>query len=200
MPCTVALALMASADEPGDWLAGAVRVKTEDPPAVIAGGWKLAVTPLGSPEMVSAANCEKPFALASDTLMVVVSPGRSVTWLGTAVSVNVEAATIVSGVDEVPLWPFTVTVIGPVAAPEGTAKERLVALAPVTGATIILAPAVYSVTTGVAPFAVKFVPVTLTTVPMEADVGAKLVMVGPADVTVWVSAEDVQALSLLSPP
>jgi hypothetical protein len=161
-----------------------VRVRSDEPPAVIDCGWKLAVMPEGSPETPSMANCEKPFVLESDTLTVVDWPGSSVTELGAAVSVKLEAATMVSGVDELQLWPFTVTVMGPVAAPVGTINERLVALALVTGALVVPPPAAESVTTGVTPLPARLAPVTLTGVPKEAEEGVKLVMAG-AGVVAW---------------
>lgn len=51
----------------GDWLAGAVRVRIENCPAVICAGWKLAVTPEGTPETPRVASWVKPFELASET-------------------------------------------------------------------------------------------------------------------------------------
>jgi hypothetical protein len=54
--------------------------------------------------------------------------------------VKLEDGTTVSELAEVALWPFTVTVIGPVAAPEGIMKERLVAVTLETGATMVPPP------------------------------------------------------------
>ena len=67
IPCTTALALIVSCVALGDWPAGAVTVGIENWPAVICGGWKLAVTPVGAPETARVANCVKLFALASET-------------------------------------------------------------------------------------------------------------------------------------
>ena len=54
--------------------------------------------------------------------------------------VKFEEETIVSGVDVVALWLLTVTVIGPVAAPEGMTNDRLFELALETGAGIVPPP------------------------------------------------------------
>ena len=44
---------------------------------------------------------------------------------GATVREKLEGGIMVSGVLEAPLWAPTVTVIGPVAAPAGTVKERV---------------------------------------------------------------------------
>src|ERR1039458_8793601 len=49
------------------WLAGAVNVSTEVWPELIEVGTKAAVTPLGTPVMLSAASCVKPLVLLSCT-------------------------------------------------------------------------------------------------------------------------------------
>jgi len=49
--------------------------------------------------------------------------------LGVALNVKLEAAVIVREVEDTALWLFAVTVIGPVAAPVGMTKDKLVALA-----------------------------------------------------------------------
>jgi hypothetical protein len=67
-------------------------------------------------------------------------PGTKVTDDGPAVKVKLEDDTTVSELDEVTLWPFTITVIDPVAAPEGMMKERLLAVALEIGATMVPPP------------------------------------------------------------
>jgi hypothetical protein len=94
--------------------------------------------------------------------------------------VKLDVAVIVNEVEDEALCEFAVTVIGPVAAPVGMTKDRLVALALDTEAGIVPPPCWLSVTTGVALFAVKFVPVTAMRLPTDADVGVKLVMLGGA--------------------
>jgi len=108
--------------------------------------------------------------------------------LGVALSVKLDAAVIVSEVEDTAFWLFAVTVMGPVAAPVGMTKDRLVALALETEAGIVPPPCWFNVTEGIALFAVKFVPVTVISVPTAADVGVKLVIVGAgAAVTVNVT-------------
>ena len=116
--------------------------------------------------------------LCSAIWIVVVCPTSSVTALGAAVRVKFEEETIVSGVDVVALWPLTVTVIGPVAAPEGITNDRLFELALETGAGIVPPPCRLSVTCGVVPLAVKPLPVIVTSAPIAADAGLKLVIAG----------------------
>src|SRR5271155_3952323 len=70
--------------------------------------------------------------------------------------------------------------MGPVAAPVGITNDKMVEVALETGAGSVPPPAWTSVTCGVAPFGVKFVPVTVIIAPTDADVGLKLAMVGPA--------------------
>jgi hypothetical protein len=67
VPCTIAPAPIVSCVALGAWFEGAFNVKIENCPAVICGGWKLAVTPDGTPETLRAASCVKPFELVSDT-------------------------------------------------------------------------------------------------------------------------------------
>jgi len=151
----------------------------ENCPAVICVGWNVPVTPEGKPDTESEANCVKPLLLANVTSKVVVCPGKSGAVPGVALSVKLDAAVIVREVEDTALWLFAVTVICPVPAPVGMTKDRFVALALETEAGIIPPPPCWtSVTTGVALFAVKFVPVTVISVPTEADVGLKLVIVG----------------------
>jgi hypothetical protein len=97
---------------------------------------------------------------------------------GVAFRVKLDAAVTVSEVDETAFCPFAVTVMGPVAAPVGMTKDTFVALKLETEAGIDPPPCWFSVTTGVALFAVKFVPVTKISVPTDADVGLKPVIVG----------------------
>lgn len=85
---------------------------------------------------------------------------------------------MVSDEEDTAFNPLTVTVIAPVAAPVGITKDTFVELKLEIGAGIVPPPSWLRVTVGVAPFAVKFVPVTLINVPTGADVGVKLVMVG----------------------
>lgn len=96
------------------------------------------------------------------------------------------AAVIVSELEETALCPFAVTVTEPVAAPVGITNDKLVAAALETDAGIAPPPCWLNVTVGVALFPVKFVPLTVTTLPTDADVGLKLVMVGPGGSTVKV--------------
>ena len=119
-------------------MAGAVTVRIENCPAVICCGWKLAVTPKGTPETPRAANCVKPFVLASDTSYVVVWPGGSVAVLGVAVSVKLVDAVMVSVPKDT--CPLAVTVTGPVAAPVGMTNDTFVALKLEIGAGIAPPP------------------------------------------------------------
>jgi len=118
----------------------------------------------------------KPFVLASDTSYVVVWPGGSVAVLGVAVSVKVVDAVIASVPKDT--CPLAVTVTGPVVAPVGMTNDKLVPVALETDAGIVPPPCWLSVTCGVAPLAVKFVPVTEISAPTDAEVGVKLVIVG----------------------
>jgi hypothetical protein len=120
----------------------------------------------------------KPFVLARVTSIVVVCPGSNVTVPGVAFNVKLDAAVTVSEVEETAFDPFTVTVMGPVAALVGMTKDTFVAVKLETDAGIVPPPCWFNVTTGVALFAVKFVPVTEMRVPTDAEVGVKLVMVG----------------------
>jgi hypothetical protein len=54
---------------------------------------------------------------------------------------NVEDETTERELDEVAVRPSTVTVIGPLAAPAGITNERLFAVLPEIGATIVPPPA-----------------------------------------------------------
>jgi len=109
---------------------------------------------------------------------VVVWPGSSVAVLGVAVKVKLFAAVIVSVPEDTALCPLAVTVTGPVAAPVGMTNDKLVELAPETEAGIVPPPCWLSVACGIAPFAVKLVPVTVMAAPAEADAGLKPVIVG----------------------
>jgi hypothetical protein len=140
IPCTVAVALTANEDALGFWFAGAISVIIENWPAVICGGWKLADTPEGRPETFNEASCVNPFVLASDSCTVALCPGNRVTEDGPAASVKLEDDTTVSALDEVELSPSTVTVIGPLAAPDGITKERLPAVKLEIGAMIVPPP------------------------------------------------------------
>jgi hypothetical protein len=84
----------------------------------------------------------------------------------------------VSELDEVTLWPFTVTVIGPVAAPAGMMKERLPAVTLEMGATIVPPPCCVSVTSGLNPLEIKLLPVTVIPAPSAPDAGLKPEIVG----------------------
>jgi hypothetical protein len=90
---------------------------------------------------------------------------------------------------------FTVTTTLPVVPPDGTGTVMLVLLQ------LLDVPGVpLNVTVLLPCVPPKLVPVIVTAVPTAAEVGDKPVMLGPAEVTVCVSGEDVLALSLLSPP
>lgn len=178
IPCTVALPVIVSPLAPAAWPDGAVSVSTANCPAVICCGWKAKVTPEGNPETASVANCVKPLLLASDTLTVVVCPGKSVAVPGVALNVKLDAAVIVRLLGEFTIWPLPVMVKSPVAAPVGITKDTFVELKLATEAGIVPVPCWVTMTVGAAPFALKLVPVTETRVPTEADVGVKLVMLG----------------------
>ena len=61
-------------------------------------------------------------------------------------ALKLKAGTIVRGVVVLALLPFTVTLKGPVTAPAGITKARLVAVALETGAEIVPTPCLASVT------------------------------------------------------
>src|SRR5436309_5353771 len=91
---------------------------------------------------------------------------------GAAVRLNVLEGTMVSTVVEVALWPATVTVSGPLAAPVGMTMAILVASKRATGAAMV--PPLWAVmaTWGLpvphVGAGVKLLPVRLTSVPTEA--------------------------------
>jgi hypothetical protein len=120
----------------------------------------------------------KPFVLVRVTSKVVVCAGRSVAVAGVVFRIKLDAGVTVSEVEETAFNPFAVTVMGPVAATVGMTNDTFVALKLETEAGIVPPPCWFSVTTGVALFAVKFVPVTEMSVPIVAEVGLKLVIVG----------------------
>jgi len=122
------------------WLAGALSVRIENCPAVICDGWKLAVTPEGSPATISDASWENPLLLVNETWTVVVCPGSKVAELGPAVRLKLDDPTIASEFDDVAVSPSTVTVMGPLAAPDGMTKESALAEALDMGATIVPPP------------------------------------------------------------
>lgn len=82
-------------------------------------------------------------------------------------------AVTVKSLAEVPVWPPTVTVIFPVVAPEGTVTVRLVALAALTVAVVLL-----NLTVLFAGVALKLVPVMVTADPTPPEEGEKLVTEG----------------------
>ena len=102
----------------------------------------------------------------------------SVALAGVVVSVKVLDGLIVRRPDEVAVCPTSAAVTVPVAAPAGMTNVRLVAVALASGAVSVPpACAASEMLAAVAP-ATRFVPVTVTVVPMVAETGAKLVMVG----------------------
>src|SRR5271157_4831534 len=98
---------------------------------------------------------------------------------GLTVRVKFDAGTIERVALEVTLWVPTVTDTGPVAAPAGITKPIAIALKVATGAAMVPPPCCLRVTVGGRPFApAKLLPVTLITVPTEAELGLKPVMTG----------------------
>ena len=122
------------------WLAAALSVRIEYCPAVICGGWKLPVTPEGSPATLNAASWENPLVLVSETSTVAVCPGSKVTALGPAASAKLDEATTVNRVVDEALCPFRLTVMGPVAAPDGITNDKFVEVALEIGATTVPPP------------------------------------------------------------
>jgi hypothetical protein len=102
---------------------------------------------------------------------------------------KLDGVVMLSAVVDVALCPPTVTVMSPVAAPEGITKLMVVAVKLETGAETLPPPWCARVTAGVAlPLPVKLVPVSVTNVPSGPDGGLKPVIVGgaPAEVIVAV--------------
>src|ERR1017187_6720458 len=101
--------------------------------------------------------------------------------LGAAVSVKVLEGLMVSAVVEVAVPPFTVTAIGPVAAPAGTTNINVVAVVDETSAEMNPPAAVASVTLADVPEpGWRLVPFTAMIPPIVLDGGLKLIMVGGA--------------------
>jgi len=97
---------------------------------------------------------------------------------GDAESVKLLEGTMVSVPEEVTFAPASDAVRVPVAAPAGMTKVRLVAVALAIGAeSVPPACAARATEADVLP-ETRFVPVTVTLVPIEPDVGVKLLIVG----------------------
>jgi hypothetical protein len=158
-------------------VAGAFNVRVENWPAVICAGWKLAVTPVGRPDRPNVASCENPLLLANDTWTVAVCPSSKVTELGPVVRLKLEDPTIDSELDDVAVKPSTVTVMGPLAAPDGMTNEIVLPVSLDIGATIVPPPSWFNVTTGENPLCVKPPPCTVTSEPIDVEDGEKLPIV-----------------------
>ena len=171
-------------DKPMGWFAGAVRVRMEIWPAVTLVGLNVAVTPDGTPVAVKAASWLNPVDDAREAAMVTDCPWIRFAKPGAADRVKLVEGMTVNGwaLMAVPL--FTKIEKGPVVAPAGTVKVRLVAETVPTGAEIVPPPCLAILTCALVPArGARFVPVTVTRLPMEIDGGVKLVIVGGAVVT-----------------
>ena len=145
-PSTVADAEKVMVVSPTGCDAGALIVMIEACPAVMLRGLKLAVTPEGRPLTFSVASWLNPLLLASVTAKLVLCPWISSPVAGAADKLKLEEAVIVSGdADVVPLAAIE-TVIGPVPAPAGTTKAKLVAVVLDTGPAMLPPPCLARVT------------------------------------------------------
>src|SRR4029077_2322645 len=120
---------------------------------------------------------------------------------GATPTVKFDGVVTASAVVDVALCDPTVTVMSPVAAPEGITKLMLVAVKLETGAERLPPPWGASVTTGVAlPPPVKLVPESATDVPSGPDPGEKPVIVGGEDPPITVRLILAVCVKLLDVP
>src|SRR5580765_6494932 len=122
------------------------RVSVELPPAVTVAGEKVPVTPAGSPETLSAIDCELPFSGVVDTVYVPLAPCAMVCEAGETATVKsggFAAVTVIDAVAEcvVEDAPVTVNVVAGAVADVVTVSVELPPAVTVAGENVPAAPA-----------------------------------------------------------